>query len=304
MTSTRDMLKDLPDQRINEIAKDMNEVQRKCFTVYSPPPPSPKRSSIPPTHDGSKPKSRCERSSEIEFLSGYMAGRDALVRAQEKQRCRKLENGIGLIHGPGGTGKIKMVATLAESVTEQERDVLIVTSQNSAADSVIEKLMDSKYMVVRAHSLGLERMTILQSNTRVERPSNGRPVGTQAKAKDPSSGPKTTVLPNFAGMTAFFHMNKDQDDDTEPVSNDDDPEPDSHMLDIAKRVTADFMKIREEAYREKESIPRPADPRIPKLMFAIHTWVLKPADIIPSKWSRQPTEDQVTAGAHDECSTL
>lgn len=34
MTSTRDMLKDLSDELITEIAKDMNEVQRECFTVY------------------------------------------------------------------------------------------------------------------------------------------------------------------------------------------------------------------------------------------------------------------------------
>ena len=34
VTSISDMLKDLSDERVNEIAEDMNEVQRKCFTVY------------------------------------------------------------------------------------------------------------------------------------------------------------------------------------------------------------------------------------------------------------------------------
>ncbi len=32
--------------------------------------------------------------------------------------CRNLQNGIGLIHGPGGTGKTLMVAALAESAAE------------------------------------------------------------------------------------------------------------------------------------------------------------------------------------------
>ena len=49
------MLKDLSDERVDEIASDLNDVQRECFTAY----------------------------------------------------CRKLPNGIGLIHGPGGTGKTR-----------------------------------------------------------------------------------------------------------------------------------------------------------------------------------------------------
>lgn len=158
-----------------------------------------------------------------------------------------------------------MVAALAESVAEQKRNVLIVTSQNSAADSAIDKLNDSKYMVVRAHALGLERRTMMQAISRVE----------QSYAKD-------------------------QDEDLEPASNDHDLEPDSNMQAITMRVTADLMKMCEEVYLAKESILRSVDPRMQKLKFAIHTWMLKLAGVVPSKWSLQPTRDQVKAGARDE----
>ena len=131
VTSTSDMLKGLSDERINEIAEDLNEVQRECFTIF----------------------------------------------------CRKLENGIGLIHGHGGTGKTHLVAKLADSVAEQGQSVLIVTSQNSAADSAIAKLAVSQYMVVRAHSLGLERMSLLESIFKGKRRSDGGSVGGSGKGK-------------------------------------------------------------------------------------------------------------------------
>lgn len=46
-------------------------------------PSSPRRSSLPPTH---RPK--CERSPEVEFLGGFIAGREALVREQEREKGR------------------------------------------------------------------------------------------------------------------------------------------------------------------------------------------------------------------------
>ena len=216
VTSTVDMLKDLSNERVDEIASDLNDVQRECFTAY----------------------------------------------------CRKLPNGIGLIHGPGGTGKTLLVAKLAESVAEQGRNVLIVTSQNSAADSDIEKLVNSEYMVVRAHSLGLERKTMirsLSSNTNDE---------TKRQIEDTQS--------NF------------EDDDVA----------DSDMRDAEMRVTTEFMQLCEQVYTDKDSILRPTDPRMQKVHFAIHTWVLKIAGILPSKWGKQPNEEQVKAGAIDEWSTF
>ena len=88
---TRDWLKDLSNDRINEIAKDMNDAQEECFTVF----------------------------------------------------CRNLENGISSIH------KTRMVALLAESAVGQQREVLVITSQNSAADSAIDKLKDSTRLSCR-----------------------------------------------------------------------------------------------------------------------------------------------------------
>ena len=138
--------------------------------------------------------------------------------------------------------------------------VLIVTSQNSAADSNIDKLMNSEYMVVRAHSLGLERKTMissLSSNTNDE---------TKSQIEDTQS--------NF----------------------EDDDDADSDMRDAEMRVTTEFMQLCEQVYTDKDSILRPTDPRMQKVLFAIHTWVPKVAAILPSKWSVQPNEDQIKAG--------
>ena len=149
-------------------------------------------------------ESVAERGRGVLIVTGQNSAADMLVQGEcFTVYCRKLENGIGLIHGPGGTGKTVVVAELAESVAEQHRKCLIVpyslphnttllqllclhlifvstlfilsttsttlhhflenivaeqnrhclviTSQNSAADSDIEKLMNSEYMVVRVH---------------------------------------------------------------------------------------------------------------------------------------------------------
>ena len=99
-----------------------------------------------------------------ERVNGISASMNDAQRECFTGFCRNLQNGIGLIQGPGGTGKTVMVAALAESAAELGRKVLIVTSQNSAADSAIEKLQESEYIVVRAHALGLERRTMSQSH--------------------------------------------------------------------------------------------------------------------------------------------
>ena len=55
-----------------------------------------------------------------------------------------------------------------------------------------------------------------------------------------------------------------------PKPNIDDDRSDSGMCDITMRVTVDVMNSCEEAFREKDSILRPADPRIEKFIFDIH----------------------------------
>lgn len=67
--------------------------------IYRAPPSSPKRSTLPPTHRrSSAPTTKYERASEVEFLGGYMAGRDAQVREQERlaevERRRRAEERV------------------------------------------------------------------------------------------------------------------------------------------------------------------------------------------------------------------
>ena len=72
------------------------------------------------------------------------------------------------------------------------------------------------------------------------------------------------------------------------------------MIDIMMRVNADFMRTCEDVYMAKDSVLRPVDPRMQKVQFSIHTWMLKLAGIVPSKWSQQPTAAQVETGVRDE----
>ena len=173
----------------------------------------------------------------------------------------------------------------------------------------------------------MERTAILESIPKDKCRSDGFSVDSQAKAKDLSSGPKTTVSQSIARLARFFCAEKDKGDETQPVSSDEFPDPGSNddflpkvpsndgipepssgndddkpnfSMDVTMRVAVVFMSFCGEAFCEKGSILRPADPRMQKLNFAIHTWVLRLANIIPSKWSLQPTEDQCNAGAHDQ----
>lgn len=223
--------------------------------------------------------------------------------------CRNLQNGIGLIHGPGGTGKTLMVAALAESASEQGRKVLIMTSQNSASDSTIEKFSESQHMVVRAHALGLERRSMLQSQATASKAEDHN-EGKVNETKD-QDGDDTKDIPEQSNDSApaqdtnLDAAPKDQspaqkegnfpDQDTNP-----DEAPDIHMIDIMMRANADFMRGYEDIYIAKDSVLRPVDPRMQKVQFAIHTWMLKLAGIVPSKWSQQPTAQQVATGVRDE----
>lgn len=360
--------------------------------------------------------------------------------------CRNLQNGIGLIHGPGGTGKTVMVAALAESAAELGRKVRIVTSQNSAADSAIEKLQESKYIVVRAHALGLKRRSMLQSQATaskaedhnedevqetndqevndtkaqvasedhneeaiqetndqavddtkaqvtsekppkkkpgffakrffhfsrasVHRKTNGPqiPSGNPADIPTQSSDsapeqdtnvnatpkassqvqtdvavpahetsldatpkelsqeetdnavpdPETNIdaTPKQISQEQIDHVVPDPDINLDATSKDlfqeqtDDALPDQEtdldealdiqMIDIMMRVNVDFMRSCENTDLAKDSVLRPVDQRVQKIQFAIHTWMLKLAGIVPSKWSQQPTQEQVATGVRDE----
>ena len=152
-----------------------------------------------------------------------------------------------------------MVATLAESAVEQGRTVLIVTSQNSAADSAIEKLKNSEYMIVRAHSLGLERWSMLRSQKESE---EHKPEYAAQKSKDTArpAEPTDDKVPEIVTQKSK---------DTEPPTDPTDAEvPDEQLEDIILRANIDYMQMCEELYVGRESVPRRDDPRMQKVQFA------------------------------------
>ena len=204
-----------------------------------------------------------------------------------------------------------MVAALAESAAEQGRKVLIVTNQNSAADSAVEKLKESKYMVVRAHSLGLERRTMLQANAKASKAedvqehkaSDEPPVATKTRKKSlvarlfgrtkaSSEGKTAKLLSNDLGKKSETTQDpkspdghsvepEEQNTPSDPQDQNDDPAPDhdsnldeapdKHMVDLVMRANTDFMQACENVYLARESVLRPVDPRMQKVQFAIHT---------------------------------
>ena len=91
-----------------------------------------------------------------------------------------------------------MVAKLAGSAAEQKHKVLIVTSQNSAADSAIDKLAISKCMVVRTHLQGFERRTLLESQV-VENP--GKTLDKQQLSKPANTSTPPPVNNQGAAKT-------------------------------------------------------------------------------------------------------
>ena len=122
-----------------------------------------------------------------------------------------------------------MAASLAESAVEQGRRVLIVTSQNSADNSAIEKLKYWKYMIVRAHLLGLEGRAMRQSRQKPE----------DLKTEDAGN------------ETIKAHESPDT------VS----------LTDIGNSEVArvDYVRMCEEHFLAKEPVLRPGDPRCRKL---------------------------------------
>ena len=80
-------------------------------------------------------------------------------------------HGITIIHGCFGSEKTQIAAFLAENEAEKQTvhflpkrtySTFIAISSNAAADAALEKLKSSAFIVVGAHSLGLERSTLLK----------------------------------------------------------------------------------------------------------------------------------------------
>ena len=72
--------------------------------------------------------------------------------------CRNVHHDINLILGPFGSGKISKLCEL-QKLRMPDSKTSVAASSNSACDAVISKF---NLIVVRAHSLSLERETLLK----------------------------------------------------------------------------------------------------------------------------------------------
>ena len=186
-----------------------------------------------------------------------------------------------------------LVRAIAEAAVKQRKSVLIATSSNSTADNALDKIVDSEYMVVRAHSLGLERRHLLKAVP--DRPLLNRPQTVLTEDPAPVTGIEDTQgePPNLDGNGD--HSVQDEIEE-EYQENADDTD-----LGLSRiKATADDMKLCEELYRDRERSIRPEDSRMQKRDFTIYTWILKLADIIPSKFSLKPTSEVIANGTIDE----
>lgn len=76
--------------------------------------------------------------------------------------CRYIHNGVAILQGPAGSGKTTIIKVLLEIAVHRGLKLAVVTDSNSAADNVVEKTADKNHVVVRLHSLGLERRHLIK----------------------------------------------------------------------------------------------------------------------------------------------
>ena len=66
------------------------------------------------------------------------------------------------------------------------------------------------------------------------------------------------------------------------------------------RTNLDYMRMCEELYLSREAVLRPTDPRMEKVNFAVHTWMLRLSGVIHGSWSLKPTQKQLEDNVVDE----
>ena len=74
-----------------------------------------------------------------EQIKEYTAGLTSSQSSFFLNQCRNLLNRVGLLQGPFGTGKTTIIRTLVRILKASSQKVLVISSQNSACDNVIEK---------------------------------------------------------------------------------------------------------------------------------------------------------------------
>ena len=78
--------------------------------------------------------------------------------------CRDVHHGINLILGPSDSGKTVLVNKLCnlQRLRMPDSKTFVAASSNSACNAVVPKFATWDLMVVRAHSLSLERATLMK----------------------------------------------------------------------------------------------------------------------------------------------
>lgn len=240
----------------------------------------------------------------------------ANLNSSQKQciltHCRNVANGVNIIEGPFGSGKTVLVATLCEiqSARNPGSKTFVACSSNSACDAVVPKFAKSKLMIVRAHALSLGRATLLKDYHASQR------TGKLKEANPLPGGYEPPVRPQRTWSNAA--INDDDLGDNEPAGEaeewKDEPEeakeePEEAEMEYFQgepvsdvemlRATLGVIKMYERLYRDQVQLFEPTDPRMVSIDVAIHTWVLKFAGIIDSKWSTKPRQEQNEKGTPD-----
>ena len=247
-------------------------------------------------------------------FDGILAGLNASQKDCIETHCRNVSNGVNLIHGPFGSGKTVLVATLCElqATRVPGSKTFVGCSSNSACDAVVPKFANSELMIVRAHALSLERETLLEGYFSKQRSGKLReadplpddyvpPVRSQPAqrainaegAETIEAGPVEEEEDLVIDPADYHHEIDGGDQDHAEHSQEEqlgyDPDFELVSDDFFIRATLEVMKLCEERYQSRYEIFNPPDTRMQCLEVAIHTWILKFAGVIDSKWSTKPT---------------
>lgn len=209
-----------------------------------------------------------------------------------------------------------LVALLCEiQLTRQKGSkTYVACSSNSACDAVVAKFPRSEQtdrMVVRAHPLSLEQETVLKEYHSKQR--NGelreadplpvdymppiRPQNEQPKIEDEDEGDALYADDNDDDATAArYELDRGAQEPEEEAQLQDEFDGEIVSDEFMLRIDTDIMRLCEERYNARNEIFFPSDPRMKCVDFAIHTWMLKLASVVDSKWSTIPTKDERSNG--------
>ncbi|KAL8735473.1 MAG: hypothetical protein Q9181_002795 [Wetmoreana brouardii] len=179
--------------------------------------------------------------SQTDFLAGY---------------CRRLTHGFGLFIGPFGSGKTSTIKTISQACKQIGKRVLVVATQNAAADRVVMKVTEDKSLqFLRLHGLGLEKITM-----------------TKDARKDVPSG--ALLIP-----------------DPEPLQPDEDEaegEAPKKAFD-PKAMIAATGSISDDSDDDRDQVKSPNDPRMVLIEHALWTKILRYTGILPNETVTNPT---------------